>query len=319
MRASLVADLIEKIATAHPLVVTQPEHLASKLVLTWHTFMMSGAKDKSFIDMMLHTLESSSVDLKYGPQTRNDGETAFFDFDAELTEAQSVEVIREMSTLNAKLADLDPKLVMVVHKALRTSAKKAHDGNTNADNVGDDDNGDAKLGDELPHNALAFFLESCRDVVVRLDFHEDVILKGVSSIIPYCKRYSNNCPRTPLQDAMSVEPTTSHPVTSANFRVTLLALKSYLQASAAHANRAVELVAGQHGALLKHATMDILMKRLGNATDVPNATSLFEQVSALHATHYGIIQQTAAQANEDIIPLIDKMLHSVESTNPSSG
>ncbi|KAH7482884.1 hypothetical protein FOMA001_g7245 [Fusarium oxysporum f. sp. matthiolae] len=317
MRASLVADLIEKIATAHPLVVTQPEHLASKLVLTWHTFLMSGAKDKSFIDMMLHTLESSSVDLKYGPQTRNDGETAFFDFDSELTEAQSVEVIREMSTLNAKLANLDPKLVMTVHKALRTSAKKAHNGN--ADNVGDDDNGDPKLGDELPHNALAFFLESCRDVIVRLDFHEDVILKGVSSIIPYCKRYSNNCPRTPLQDVMSIEPTTPHPVTSANFRVTLLALKSYLQASAAHANRAVELVAGQHGALLKHATMDILMKRLGNATDIPNATSLFEQVSALHATHYGIIHQTAAQGNEDMVSLIDKMLHSIESTNPSSG
>ncbi|KAF4337505.1 CHD3-type chromatin-remodeling factor PICKLE [Fusarium beomiforme] len=54
-----------QIAHAHPLVVTQPEHLATKLVLTWHTFMMPGAKDKSFVDMMLDTLENCSVDLKY--------------------------------------------------------------------------------------------------------------------------------------------------------------------------------------------------------------------------------------------------------------
>lgn len=93
-------------------------------------------------------------------------------------------------------------------------------------------------------------------------------------------------------------------------------MKSYLEASVDHAERALESIAGQHGALLKHESMNSLMKKLGNATDIAHATSLFEQVAALHAVQYGIAARTAAQSNEDLIPLIDKMLHSVESSNP---
>jgi hypothetical protein len=92
MAASLVPSLVEKIATAHPLVVTQPEHLASKLMLTWSTFKISGAMDNSFIKMMLATMEDCRGDLRYGPQTRLDAESAFFDFTCELTQAQSVEL-----------------------------------------------------------------------------------------------------------------------------------------------------------------------------------------------------------------------------------
>ncbi|KAF4452840.1 hypothetical protein F53441_4395 [Fusarium austroafricanum] len=311
MAASLVPNLLEKIATAHPLVVTQPEHLATKLVLTWHTFMMSGSKDKSFIDMMLDTMESCSVDLKYGPQTRTDGETAFFDFDSELTRAQADELHGEMARLNSNLCDIDPELTMAVHKALRTDA----------DNVGegielDEHEGEHHLGDILPRNALLFFLESCLQIIPTADAHEDIILQEVKAILPFCKRYSNNCPRTPLQKAIDNRATISQPVTPQNFQTTLLALKSYLEASVAHANRAIESVAGQHGALLKHANMNILMMKLGNSTDIPQATSLFEQVSALHAVQYGIAARDAAKLNEDIIPLIDKMLHSIEPSDP---
>ncbi|KAG5752331.1 hypothetical protein H9Q70_005035 [Fusarium xylarioides] len=152
MTASLVSSLGEKVATAHPLVATKPEHLATKLVLTWSTFKMSGAKDKSLIDMMLATMEDCRVDLKYGLQTGTDAEIAFFDFSSEFTRAQS---------------------------------------------------------DEL---------------------HEEVAL--------------------------------------------------------------------------------------GKATDIATATSLFDQVCALHAVQYAIIARTAAESNEDIIPLIDKMLQAIESSNP---
>ncbi|KAM0265547.1 hypothetical protein ACHAPA_007698 [Fusarium lateritium] len=306
MAASLVPNLVEKIATAHPLVVTQPEHLATKLVLTWHTFMMSGSKDKSFIDMMLTTMEDCSVDLKYGPQTRTDGESAFFDFNSELTRAQSDELHREIAVLNSNLCGIDPELIMAVHEALRTDA----------DNVGRDNEveGEHFLGDTLPRNALLFFLESCHEMIPTAEAHEDVILREVKAILPFCKRYSNNCPRTPLQKAVDNGATTTQPVTPQNFQTALLALKSYLEASVAHANRAVESVAGQHGALLKNANMNILMRKLGNATDIPHATSLFEQVSTLHAVQYGITAQAAAQLNEDVIPLIDKMLHSIESS-----
>lgn len=97
MVASLVPGLVEKIATAYPLVATQPEHLATKLVLTWHTFVMAGATDKLFIDMMLAAMDSCGVDLKYGPQTRTDAESAFFDFSSELTRAECDELREELA------------------------------------------------------------------------------------------------------------------------------------------------------------------------------------------------------------------------------
>ncbi|KAG5785942.1 hypothetical protein H9Q73_000380 [Fusarium xylarioides] len=173
MAASLVPSLVKKVATAHPLVVTQPEHLASKLMLTWSTFKMSGATDTSFIDMMLATMEDCRGDLRYRPQTRTDAE-----------------------------------------------------------------------------------------------------------------------------------------VTAQNFRAALLAVKSHLEASVAYTNRGVEAIAGQHGALLKHTSIDVLMRKLGNAADVAHATSLFKQAAALHAIQYFITARAAAESDGDMIPLIDQMLHS---------
>ncbi|KAG4259209.1 hypothetical protein FPRO03_13143 [Fusarium proliferatum] len=302
MVATLVPDLVEKIATGHPLVATQPEHLSTKLVLTWHTFVMAGATDKLFIDMMLAAMDNCGVDLKYGPQTRTDAESAFFDFSSELTRAECDELREELARLNYKLARIDPELIMAVHKALCT------DVNTELE-------GEHHLGDILPRNSLLFFLESCLEIIPTADAHEDVILREVKALLPHCQRYSNNCPRNSLQKAVDSGATPSQPVTSQNFRTTLLTMKSYLEASVDHAERALESIAGQHGALLKHESMHSLMKKLGNATDIAHATSLFEQVAALHAVQYGIAARTAAQSNEDLIPLIDKMLHSVESSN----
>ncbi|EWG45973.1 hypothetical protein FVEG_06601 [Fusarium verticillioides 7600] len=240
---------------------------------------MSGAKDKSLINMLLATVEDSRVNLKYGRQTRTDGESAFFDFSCDLTRAQSDELHEEVARLNSKLRGIDPEFIMTVHKALRTD-------------VDTELEGEHHLGDILPRNALLFFLESCLDLIPT-DAHEDVVLREVKAILPFCERYSNNCPRNPLQQAINNKPT----------------------ASVTHANRSVESVAGQHGALLKHTSMNALMKKLGNATDIPYATSVFEQVASLHAVQYGITARAAAQSNEDIIALIDKILHSIESGN----
>nr|RBQ85987.1 hypothetical protein FVER53263_06601 [Fusarium verticillioides] len=213
---------------------------------------MSGAKDKSLINMLLATVEDSRVNLKYGRQTRTDGESAFFDFSCDLTRAQSDELHEEVARLNSKLRGIDPEFIMTVHKALRTD-------------VDTELEGEHHLGDILPRNALLFFLESCLDLIPT-DAHEDVVLREVKAILPFCER-------------------------------------------------SVESVAGQHGALLKHTSMNALMKKLGNATDIPYATSVFEQVASLHAVQYGITARAAAQSNEDIIALIDKILHSIESGN----
>ncbi|KAF5548326.1 hypothetical protein FPHYL_9941 [Fusarium phyllophilum] len=302
MTASLVYSLGEKVATAHPLVATKPEHLATKLVLTWSTFKMSGAIDKSFIDMMLATMEDCRVDLKYGLQTGTDAEIAFFDFSSEFTRAQSDELHVEVARLNPKLRGIDPELIMAVHKALRTDADTGHD--------------DEHLGDMLPRNALPFLLESCHNMIPMADAHEKVVLKEVKKILPFCQRYSNSCPRTPPQKSVDNGGATSQPVTAENFKAALLAVKSHIEASVVHANRAVESIVGQHAALLEDANMDSLMEKLGKATDVATATSLFDQVCALHAVQYAIIARTAAESNEDIIPLIDKMLQAIESSNP---
>ncbi|KAF5623663.1 hypothetical protein F25303_11767 [Fusarium sp. NRRL 25303] len=308
MVATLVPDLVEKIATGHPLVATQPEHLSTKLVLTWHTFMMSGAKDKSFIDMMLAAMENCGVDLKHGPQTPTDGEHAFFDFSSELTRNECGELHEEVSQLNPKLRGMDPELIMAVHKALRTDDSNVHEDT--------ESEGEHYLGDALPRSALLFFLECCLDATPTAHAHEEVVLREVKGILPFCQRYSNNCPRTTLERVVDKGATKSQPVTAQNFQAVLLAVKAYLEASVTHANRVIESVAGEHGALLKHESMNSLMKKLGNVTDVAHATSLFERVCSLHALQYGIAALSTAQANEEIIPLLDTILHSIESSNP---
>ncbi|RBA18461.1 hypothetical protein FPRO05_10756 [Fusarium proliferatum] len=303
MTARLVTSLAEKLATPHPLVVTQSEHLATKLVLTWNTFVTSGAKDNSFIDMMLAAMENSSVDLEYGPQTGSDVESAFFDFSSDLTRAQSDELREEAARLNPKLRDIDPELIMAVHKALRTD-------------VGTELEGEQHLGDILPRNSILFFFQCCLEIIPTAHANEDVILREVKAILPHCQRHSNNIPRTSLEKPVDNGAFKSQPVTAANFQAVLLAVKSYLGASVAHANRALESVAGEHIALLKDTDMNSLMEKLGKATDIADATSLFEQVSALHAVQYAIAARSTAQANEEIIPLLDTILHSIESSNP---
>ncbi|RGP80496.1 hypothetical protein FLONG3_1330 [Fusarium longipes] len=304
MQASIVSGLVEKVATAHPLVVTKTEHLATKLVLIWHTFMVTGAKDDSFLDVMTSALENCCPDLKYGPHTRTDGKTAFFNFDNDINEEQAVELIREMSTVNGDLTNVNSGLVMDAHKALRTSARIARG---NADNVEEDE----KLGHELPFNAILFFLDCCRDTI-KPDFDERAILDAVMTALHYSKLYSKNCPRTSLQEAVAIEPTVSQPVTANNFRIILLALKSYLEGAIAHEERVIESVAHQHGGLLKHHSMDALMERLGNAVDTAAATSLFEQLGVLHALQYGAAMTRASRSHGEIIALIDQMLHLVE-------
>ncbi|KAG5795240.1 hypothetical protein H9Q69_005702 [Fusarium xylarioides] len=303
MAASVVPSLVEKVATAHPLVVTQPEHLATKLVLTWSTFKMSGAKDKSLIDMMLATMEDCRVDLKYGLQTGTDAEIAFFDFSSEFTRAQSDELHGEVARLNPRLRGIDPELIMAVHKALRTDADTGLEG-------------EHRLGDILPRDALPFFLASCLELIPTPGAHEEAVLKEVKKILPLYQWHSNTCPRTSPQKPADDGVATSQPVTAQNFRAALLAVKSHIEASVVHANRAVESVVCQHAALLEDASMDSLMEKLGKATDIATATSLFDQVCALHAVQYAIIARTAAESNEDIIPLIDKMLQAIESSNP---
>jgi hypothetical protein len=209
--------------------------------------------------------------------------------------------------LNEKLRTIDPKLIMAIHKALRTDV----------DNAGEDDEHDNDyLGDMLPRNALPFLLECCHNTIPMANAHEDVVLREVKAILPFCQWHSNNYPRTSLQKAVDNGSTTSHPVTAQNFRAALLAVKSHIEDSVVHANMGVEFVGCQHGALLKHTSIDALMRKLGNVVDVANATSLFEQAAALHAIECCIGAQAAAESNMEIISLIDQMLHSVESSNP---
>ncbi|KAG5757423.1 hypothetical protein H9Q70_000073 [Fusarium xylarioides] len=80
--------------------------------------------------------------------------------------------------LNEKLCSINPELIMAIHKALRTDA----------DNAGEyNEHDDEHLGDMLPHNALPFLLESCHNMIPMADAHEDVVLREVKAILPYCQ------------------------------------------------------------------------------------------------------------------------------------
>ncbi|KAF5672588.1 hypothetical protein FHETE_3722 [Fusarium heterosporum] len=114
------------------------------------------------------------------------GNTAFFNFDSDLTKDQAAHLIDKMSTLNSKLSRLNNDFVMAIHKALRT-------------NVGNSDKEKSKLRNFLPRRSLPFFLECCFGKIPMAGADEDSIWREVKEILPFCKWHCNNCPRTPLK------------------------------------------------------------------------------------------------------------------------
>lgn len=68
------------------------------------------------------------------------------------------------------LAGLTPSLISAVHTALCTM-------------VGESEN--ERLGDQLPRDALRFFLRACLNPITSTEFHDDVVLEQVNAHVDF--------------------------------------------------------------------------------------------------------------------------------------
>lgn len=92
--ATIAPDELSKRLTAHPLVVTQSEHLASSLRLQWDLYRQT--QDTAYAKAMMASLEQAHTDLKYGPDTSTDGITNFMDFDEPLADDKAEGLCQEI-------------------------------------------------------------------------------------------------------------------------------------------------------------------------------------------------------------------------------
>lgn len=100
----ITPDELSKKLTAHPLVVTQPEHLSSFLRLQWDLYERT--KDTDFAKAMIASLEQAHPDLKYGPDTSTDGITNFMCFDEPLADDKAETLCHELkASLRVRLLD----------------------------------------------------------------------------------------------------------------------------------------------------------------------------------------------------------------------
>jgi hypothetical protein len=92
--ASITVDDMEKWTTSNPLNVTPPENLANTLVLQHTSYQATG--DRSSLRNMLTHITNANSDLRYGPHTASDGMKSFFDFEEDLSVANTQLVVREL-------------------------------------------------------------------------------------------------------------------------------------------------------------------------------------------------------------------------------
>lgn len=92
--AIITPDELSKKLTAHPLVVTQSEHLASSLRLQWDLYDQT--KDTDYVKAMMASLEEAHPDLKYGPNTSTDGIANFMDFKVPLEDEKAEALCHEI-------------------------------------------------------------------------------------------------------------------------------------------------------------------------------------------------------------------------------
>lgn len=90
----VATDEVEKRLTAHPLVITKAEHLASVLALQFSLFERT--QEESYLKAMVDTVGNIHSDLKYGPHTSTEGINAFMDFEEELTNELALLLISEL-------------------------------------------------------------------------------------------------------------------------------------------------------------------------------------------------------------------------------
>jgi hypothetical protein len=92
--AAITFTEAEKRVSSNSLAVTQPDSVASTLLLLLTLFLETGNRD--YLKSMLRVMEDAAPDFNVGPYAANTGVVAFYDFNDELSEDDARSVKREL-------------------------------------------------------------------------------------------------------------------------------------------------------------------------------------------------------------------------------
>lgn len=203
------------------------------------------------------------------------------------------------------MVTLDPDIVQRIHHILCLDADVER-----ADN--NDSASGTPLCEQFTADTLGFFLEMCHLKIPTAEFHQDIIKDLIiKEVLPVVKVYQNHMAAIPSSSFVSwTASRKSEGVDSvaADLHVTLSAMREAVKAMEISANRSTQTLIEQHGAVLNHGSLEVLMGRMGNAVDVDAMRSYCEQLGAIHAAQHAVDSLKAVELFHQLETSLENIL-----------
>lgn len=93
-----------------------------------------------------------------------------------------------------------------------------------------------------------------------------------------------------------------------DFRLLLSCVKNIIEQTDKYIQDSAQALADQHGGILRHGSLEDLMGKLGNAVDIAEAQSYWEQLGAFHAVLHASGDRKASEMLQMLSALLEKAL-----------
>lgn len=191
---------------------------------------------------------------------------------------------------------LDPAIIKKIHGLLCT----------------DDDGsyvGHAKLGDQLLHKDVGFFLEICHHLIPSADTAPTEMLKAIRKTLIMTEIHMHHIPATPVS-TLSVQGVKAGnmEMTEADIYEVVKCVRDYVRLDKYHQKILANHIANIHGGILHQGNLRDFMSKLGQViNDRVAPWSRFEQLAALHSLLYTATARDKFQE----LKLLDEFLQEV--------
>jgi hypothetical protein len=194
---------------------------------------------------------------------------------------------------------LNPDIIKCIHQALRF------------------DNGGVSqtfLRDQVTSKTLGFFLEVCHDKIKSLDFDAHVIrgiAKEALAMADLHHRHTEAIPSSSFVSWVSSEISSQRPEDcksmAADMHFIISTLREFIATVRAFQESHMQAIKEQYGAILKHASMNEIMQKLGDSINTATTKSLMKQLGAVHAVMHCANNGEVA----DLLQSVDRYLRDV--------
>lgn len=160
------------------------------------------------------------------------------------------------------MCNLDPDIIRAVHKVLCSNPSKA---------------------ENLIPMDLGFFLGECHEGIVSADAAQNLIDEHVSLALQRTERHHHHMPAYATWASPTHASHASKTINMKEARLILICIRRMIISIEEHLGKVQTAVAGEHGGLLKHASIMDLMHKAGAAVDITAFKKVLEQVGAVQA------------------------------------